>query len=115
MAITPEKAGQVTQEELQSVDKAEKVVDGLLRVRFQGSGSVQIAEHICNLSERCRKELLRRFRAAGWQIEKKHESGDQRDSRERSYDYWVFKPAPVYRNTGFAEQINNPAPSPWEH
>lgn len=87
MAITPEKAGQVTQAEIASVDAAEKKVDEELRKRFQGSGSVNITGPIGGLSERCQKELLRRYEVAGWSITKKHQSADQRDSRERSYDY----------------------------
>jgi len=114
MAISPKNAGQVTQAEIKAVDEAEKAVDLLLRKSFQGSGSVRVTGPLGDLSNRCRDELLRRYRIAGWQIEKKHESGDIRDPRERSYDYWVFKAAPVVHHSGFAEQINNPAPPPWE-
>ena len=91
MAITPEDAGRITQEEVSSIKEAEKKIDAVLQARYQGSGSVRITDPIASLTERCRRELLARFRKAGWSVEKKHESGDFRDPRERSYDYWVFK------------------------
>jgi len=114
MAITPEQAGKVTREEIEAVNKAEQELDALLQKSFKGKTSRRITDPISKLSGRCRDELLRRYAAVGWSIEKKHESADQRDPRDRSYDYWVFKQAPRMINTGFAEQINNPAPPPWQ-
>lgn len=117
MAITPDQAGRVTKEEIQAVEAAEREVDNLLRKGFQGTGTVRVTGPIGKLSRRCQDELLRRYREAGWFVEKKHESGDQRDPRGcPGYDYWLFKPAPAYRDAGFPCQFDpEPPPAhPWQ-
>lgn len=113
MAITPHEAGKISQSDVRSVDEAEKAIDIKLKTTYQGSGHVRITEPISKLSDRCRKELLRRFRASGWGVTKKHEAGCS-DPREYSsgYDYWIFK-AEKPINTSFGDQISNPAPPPW--
>lgn len=90
MAITPEDAGRISQEETQSIRDAETAIDKALKASYQGTGSVEISTPIESLTERCRREVLARYRSAGWDIKKKRYEADQRDPRERSYDTWVF-------------------------
>ncbi len=114
MAITPHEAGKVTEDELQAVSAAEKKLDALLRKNFWGSEKVRVTDPISALNTRCRKELLRRYRAANWVVEEKYNKGDPHPMVRNSDagTYWFFSPQkPI--DTSFANQINNPAPPPW--
>ena len=114
MAISPQKAGQVTQKETQAIDGAEKEIDKILRNQFQRSGSVKITKPISSLSTRGRKELLRRFRAAGWSITEGYFEGTDHGTIRRSdaHAYWTFKESPA-RSSSLGYQIENSAPPPW--
>jgi hypothetical protein len=88
--ITPEEAGKITQDETQSIRDAEAAIDKALKASYQGTGSVEISTPIEKLTERCRREVLSRYRTAGWDIREKRYEADQRDPRERSYTAYVF-------------------------
>lgn len=90
MAITPEEAGRVSQDESKTIQETVRIVDELLRSRYQGTGTVEICGPLERLSERCLRQVLSRYRSAGWDIKTKRYEADQRDPRERSYTAWVF-------------------------
>jgi hypothetical protein len=93
MAITPGQAAKISEEEESVIREVELAIEDRLRRDYQGHGAVSISEPLERLTDRVRREVLNRFRAAGWSIEKKHYDGDQRDIRERSYDSWEFSAA----------------------
>lgn len=110
MAITPQEAARITQKETEALKRAEQELDGLLKQRYRGR-PVRIDVTVNRLTERCRDELIRRYRAAGWDVERKSGPSDPRELS--GAPYWLFKAsAPI--NVGFASQIANPAPPPWQ-
>jgi len=90
MAIKPQDASRITEAETTAVAKAEEQVDGDLRGHFMGSGKVRVTKSLAGLNDRCREEVLRRFRQAGWTVKEGFSPGDQRDPREFSGKYWDF-------------------------
>lgn len=124
MAITPGQAGKITEAEIATVERMEAAIDGLLKDGNQGSGAVRITAGLSGLSKRCRQEVLRRFRAAGWAIKKERTSGDIRDPRDRPSDYWMFRAgadlpstAPYQTDYDFCalKQRDQVSPPPWDN
>jgi hypothetical protein len=114
MAISPHEAGKVTQDEFKAVDSAERKLDKILKEHFQDTKEVRVTDPLSALNARCRKEILRRFRASGWAVQEKYDKGSDHALVRNSdaHTFWLFSARqPV--NKGFADQINNPAPPPW--
>lgn len=105
MAITPEEAGRVSKSETKAIEDAEREVDEHLKARYQGTGSIEIISPLDKLTDRCRRDVIARYRRAGWDIRTKTYEADPRDPREVPYDAWIFtagvrESTPPYSNTG---------------
>jgi len=89
MAITPQEAGEVSEADKRTIEVAESVIDSMLRGQFQGSGRVTITEALRELSERSRREVLRRYMESGWDILELKESYDPQ-AMTGGEGYWHF-------------------------
>ena len=105
MAITPNEAGRIREEEREKLRALEREVDACLSRNYQGRGRVNCSSIVGKVTGRVRDELLRRYRAAGWEI--KQESCN--DPREPG-TFWYFSAAPVPAS---AWQGDQGAPPPW--
>lgn len=115
MAITPHEAGKVTEDEIKTVDVAEKKLDKILCKDFPGTDQVRVTIPLSALNVRCREELLRRFRASGWVIQTKYDEGSDHPLVRNSdaHPYWIFSAGSkvVEGRYGFPEVV--PAPPSW--
>jgi len=71
------------------MEAAEARIDETLRSRYQGTGPVAIGGPLEGLNERSRREVLRRYICAGWNVEEKTEAYDFRDQCGGGR-YWSF-------------------------
>lgn len=88
MAITPLEAAQIRDEELAQADALEKEYDAQIREQYAAGRKVYVGLS-GKVSERVRKEVMRRYAAAGWIVEY---HCDQRDGA--SLTFTPSSPAP---------------------
>jgi len=96
MAVSPSTAAQLHESELEDIEKAELAVDRILKASYGGRASetVRISQPIADLSTRCRDELIRRYRNAGWSVDVEISSrpSGYEDYTVR-YSEWIFTAA----------------------
>lgn len=83
MAITPEQAKKLNQQDLEQIAQLERTLDEAISKKF-GRDGTQVAVSVSYIDERIRRELTRRYAEAGWNVKY------QEDQREG--DWLIFTP-----------------------
>lgn len=115
MVVSPDDASKLSQEEIESITKAELDLDATLLKEFRKFKTIKVREPISSLSVRAQKELLRRYRKAGWYIQEGYFSGTD-DGLLRcsdAYSYWNFSEKLVGGDDSLTRLLEYPGDTDW--